>query len=79
MQIVKRFGTWDGASKTYTQNCDNCEVYRKIKGKELCGWGIAFKYLEKTRTPKKCALTNKKQPEHNSIKYLDGLIKNAMD
>ena len=76
--MQKRLGTWDGASKAHTQNCDNCKAYRKIKGEELCGWGRAWKYLERTTSPRKCALTNKKQPEYNSIKYLDELIKNAI-
>ena len=72
---IPKMSRWDGSSKAYTKNCNTCEAYRKITGKELCGWGIAFKYLERTANQRKCELINKKQPQNNSLKYLDKLIK----
>jgi hypothetical protein len=52
------FSEWDGSSKQYTKDCDKCESYKKIKDKELCVWGIAIKYLERTSRLRKCRLIN---------------------
>jgi hypothetical protein len=80
MNIPKRFyQRWEGETKLRTKDCDGCDFYRKIDGKELCGWGVAFKYLERTGKPRKCEVRNRPARENQSIKYLDEFIKNAMD
>ncbi len=78
MEIEKRT-RWDGSSKTYTLDCNNCEWYRRIGRRELCGWGIAFKYLIRTNNSRRCEIKNRGAPENQSIKYLDKLLENAMD
>lgn len=65
---------WDGGYKYKTKNCEGCEFYREINNKELCGWGVAFKYLDKSKKFRKCGIKNKKPPKNNSIKYLDDVI-----
>ncbi len=80
MEIPKRHSRWDGSRKYYTKNCDECEFYRKIEDKELCGWGIAFKYLIKTEKPRKCNVLRRGLPEFgkHSVEYLDKIIKEGI-
>lgn len=80
MKIPKRFGIiWDGGYKDYTKDCHGCEWYRKIDNQELCGWGVAFKYLITIEKPRKCGIKNREQTPYASVRYLDEVIKNAMD
>jgi len=75
MEIPKRhYQRWDGGANYYTKDCDQCEFYRKIEDKELCGWGKAFKYLIRNKKPKKCDLLRRELPQKQSIKYLDKII-----
>ncbi len=81
MEIPQRpWMRWESSYKNYTKNCLQCEWYRKIDDQELCGWGVAFKYLVKSEKLRTCEIKNRKdKPNYPSIKYLDELIKNAMD
>lgn len=75
--IPKRpYSRWDGGTNYQTKDCESCPFYRKISRDDLCGWGIAFKYLAKTEDPKKCEIRNRNRPapREQSIKYLDELI-----
>ena len=76
MEIPKRYTRWDGSYKQLTKDCNNCEWYRKTNSNELCGWGIAFKYLTPTEKPRKCEVKNRKQNFEPSVKYLDDILKN---
>jgi len=74
MEIPKRkHQRWDGDYKLLTKDCFNCEFYREIDKKELCGWGVAFKYLCKTEKPRKCEVKNRGIGEYviHSVEYLD--------
>jgi len=72
MAIPRRNGMqWDGNSKRYTTDCKKCSLYRKIDGRELCGWGVAFKYLESVDNPQKCEIRNRDPPANQPIKYLE--------
>ncbi len=83
MEIPKRhWSRWDGGRKNYTKDCDACEFYRKIEGEELCGWGVAFKYLVLPEKMRKCEVKNRdiKKDAYgfegtHSVKYLDKIIK----
>jgi len=77
MEIPKRrYEQWDGGSKYLTIDCPQCDWYREIKGMKLCGWGEAFKYLVKRKSPRKCEVKNREQKSFEpSTKYLDGIIK----
>jgi len=66
---------WNGEVIYFTKNCDGCEFYRRIVGKELCGKGKAFKYLEKPKKLRKCGIKDK-LIENPSITHLDEIIKN---
>jgi hypothetical protein len=87
MEIPKRKNQrWDGALIYFTENCGaGCEFYRKIDNKNLCGWGIAFKYLVPKEKSRKCEIRNRKSvdkdrssgyesPKNHSRKYLDKII-----
>jgi hypothetical protein len=82
MEIPKRYSRYDRGIKDYTRDCNTCEFYRKIKGEELCGWGVAFKYLIQPKKMKKCEVKNRDMKkdmygfkETHSVKYLDEIIK----
>ncbi len=84
MEIPKR-NRWDGGIKNHTKNCGQCEFYRKIGGNELCGWGIAFKYLVQPKKMKECEVKNRDMKkdrdgfeETHSIKYLDKITKEGI-
>jgi hypothetical protein len=69
---------WDGRLIYQTKDCDSCNFYRKIKGNELCGWGVAFKYLVQKEKPRKCEIRNRPQEgyyTHHSLEYLDNLVR----
>ena len=65
---------WDGSYKLITKDCNNCEFYRNINNKKICGWGVTFKYLVSNKKSKKCEVKNRKQNSKHSIEYLDELI-----
>lgn len=73
MVIPKRsWQRWDGGWKKYASNCDGCDFYRRIGDDELCGYGVAFKYLGRDGKPRKCEIRNIGIGAHdNSIEYLD--------
>ncbi len=58
MEIPKRT-CWDGGYKYKTEDCETCEYYRQINEKEICGWGVAFKYLCQRKNPRKCEVKNR--------------------
>ncbi len=76
MGIPKRhYQRWDGGYKNLTNNCSECRFYRRIKDNQLCGWGIAFKYLIKPeKTLRKCDLSEREQTKYPSFTYLDEVI-----
>ncbi len=76
MEIPKRRGNkWDGTFKGYTKDCKSCEFYREIENKELCGWGVAFKYLVRPIKLRKCEVKNREfEYYYHSVKYLDEII-----
>jgi hypothetical protein len=75
MTIIKKRNRWDGLIKLLTKDCYNCEFYKKIKEKELCGIGESFKYLVATQNPKRCEVKDRKemysQGKNPSINYLN--------
>lgn len=69
----RKYQRWDGEVIYFTKNCNGCEFYRKMNKDNLCGWGIAFKYLTPRGKLKKCEIKNRqleKFAEH-SVLYLD--------
>ena len=66
---------WDGSHKNSTENCDNCNYYRLIELRDLCGGGKAFKYLTRVEKPGKCNMKNKKIKDR-SMHYLDEVLSN---
>ncbi|MFH1503715.1 MAG: hypothetical protein ABIE36_03600 [Candidatus Diapherotrites archaeon] len=77
--IPKRpYQRWDGELIYKTKDCDSCDFYRMIFRNDLCGWGIAFKYLVQKEKPKKCEIRNRPIETcwtHHSLEYLDSLIR----
>ena len=52
------YNQWDGGVKHQTKDCGKkCPWYYKITdGPTLCLWGVAWKELRETKTPRKCEL-----------------------
>ena len=75
MTLIKERDRWDGSVKLLTKDCANCEFYKQIKEKELCGIGKAFKYLAQTSNPRKCEVKDRErmynQTHNPSINYLN--------
>jgi len=70
MTIIQKIDRWDGKVISLKKDCQkNCEFYIKIKEKELCGIGRAFKYLVPTETPKKCDVRNRKRMHNESFQH----------
>ena len=67
---------WDGCSKGFTKDCESCEAYFQIKEFEVCGWGMAFKYLSRKRKRKKCNIKDKTPINKETMEYLEEIIKN---
>lgn len=78
MEIPKGYSRWDGSYKNYTKDCNSCPFYREIKEHELCGWGVAFKYLVREQERlRKCEIKNREHGQQNfipSVIYLDEII-----
>ncbi|MEK6907621.1 MAG: hypothetical protein AABW45_03780 [Nanoarchaeota archaeon] len=60
---------WDGSVKHFTELCNNCEFYRKIKGEDRCYWGIAYKLMGRENTLSYCQLINKQSPRKEALRY----------
>jgi len=77
--IPKRhYQRWDGGLIYKTKNCNNCDFYRKINNQNLCGWGVAFKYLIEKEKPKACEIKNRPEETYmtqHSLEYLDSLVR----
>jgi len=72
MPSIKRraYCRWDGESKGKTKDCDKCDFKVNFWDKEVCCWGISFKYLYDGKNMRKCEYVGKKPPENNSLKYV---------
>lgn len=55
----RTYQRWDGGLIYRTKDCDSCDFYREINNQNLCGWGVAFKYLVEKEKPKKCEIRNR--------------------
>jgi hypothetical protein len=79
MPSMKRryYQRWDGESKNKTKNCDSCIFKVYFYDKEICAWGVAFKYIggEPTR---KCEYIGKEPPKNNSLEYVTFAKKNNL-
>lgn len=55
---ARAYNQWDGGLKHRTKDCGKkCPQHYKIKkGPRLCLWGVAWKELCETKTPRKCEL-----------------------
>ena len=66
---------WDGEFIYHTKNCLSCNFYKRIehdKDKiEVCGWGVAFKFLYTKEKMKKCDLLRREQTKDPSIERID--------
>lgn len=69
---------YDGLAKDYTSDCSSCPFYRRFENSELCGVGVAFKYLEHGGNDSKRCKVKDIIPERGdgdrSIHYLDHFI-----
>lgn len=72
MPSIKRRSSyrWDGELKSKTKNCDECNLKIDFWDKEVCCWGISFKYLCNGENLRKCEYFGKKTPENNSLEYV---------
>jgi len=69
---------WDGQLIYLTKDCKSCDFYRNIFEKDLCGWGVAFKYLVQKEKSRKCEIKNRLNERywtHHSLEYLDSLVR----
>ncbi len=77
-EIPKRSGgTWDGSRIYKTKDCDDCRYHRTYNGYELCGVGIAFKYLTFRSNPMRCNLVERLRglwESDRAVLYLDEII-----
>ena len=77
-EIPKRPGSvWDGASIYRTKDCDGCRYHRAYNSYELCGVGIAFKYLIQRGNPMKCQLIDRLYgmwERERAVHYLDEIV-----
>ncbi len=55
MPSMKRrsYSRWDGEIKNKTKNCNECSFKVDFWEREICAWGIAFKYLSGEKKPEK--------------------------
>ena len=77
MEIARRGHEWDGSSKYLTKDFEGCEWYREIGGREICGWGVALKYLVEAEKPRRCEVKNRGEGRFPSMDYLDRLIQDS--
>lgn len=63
---------WDGDTKNKTKNCNECNFKVDFWDKEICSWGVAFKYLSGKESDglRKCEYFGKKPPENSSFEYV---------
>ncbi len=63
---------WDGDIKNKTKDCDECNYKVDFWDKEICSWGVAFKYLSGTESDglKKCEYFGRKPLKNNSFEYV---------
>ena len=80
MPSIKRrsYQRWDGDLKNKTKNCEKCNFYVEFWDKEICGWGVAFKYLSGSENLRKCEYFGKEPPENNSLNYVLSAKKNNL-
>lgn len=60
---------WDGDLKNKTKNCDECNFKIDFHEREICAWGVAFKYIGSEPT-RKCEYFGKEPPKNNSYEYV---------
>lgn len=48
--LIQRRGPYDGVTIDLTRDCAGCKSVVKFKDKQICTWGIAFKYLVQPST-----------------------------
>ncbi len=80
MPSIKRRSTHrgDGEIKNKTKNCEACQYHVNFWEKEVCGWGVSFKYLSEIKNPKKCEYFKKEPPENNSFEYVKYVVQNNL-
>jgi hypothetical protein len=61
---------WDGELKNKTKNCIDCKFKIDFDDKEICSWGVAFKYLSGENPSRKCEYFGKEPPKNNSQEYV---------
>jgi hypothetical protein len=70
-ELIPRYGyPWDGNVKIYTKDCSHCNYHKNIKSRDVCGWGVSFKYLQASGNPRRCQVISKPVPKYNSLAYL---------
>ncbi len=62
--------SWDGETKNKTKNCIDCKFRVDFHDKEICAWGVAFKYVVGEENLRKCEYFGKEPPEKNSYEYV---------
>ena len=67
---------WDGGGVYYTKDCPGCPFYRALKDGEenieVCGWGVAFKFLDRRERVRRCDLLRREKPRNPSHARIDG-------
>jgi hypothetical protein len=71
MTSMKRrpYSRWDGDKKNKTKNCNLCDFKVEFHKREICAWGVAFKYVVGKKT-RKCEYFGKEPPKNNSFEYV---------
>ncbi len=73
----RKYQRWDGELIHLTKDCNTCDFHRNMNNHDLCGWGIAFKYLVKKEKIRRCEIRNRPietYHTHHSLEYLDSLV-----
>lgn len=61
---------WDGETKNKTKNCNDCNFKINFYDKEICSWGVAFKYIMGETNLRKCEYFGREPPKNNSYEYV---------
>lgn len=69
---------WDGETKNKTKNCNKCPLKVDFWDKEICAWGVIFKYVVGTENLRKCEYFGKEPPKNNSLDYVLNAKKNNL-
>jgi hypothetical protein len=61
---------WDGSAKIFTKDCSTCIYHVNINRRDICGWGVAFKYIERAENTRRCMLVGREPPRQSFLQYL---------